>query len=160
MIDSLTSPVVAKYNWIFDALETDFRLQTITYLEETSGAVLKLRINNSEFWVPATWKILITDRETYQLDTVGIQVCSGVHHVAFAFSPDENRLRTFDIMVVDYKESMQLAHPMINRATALVVPVGPVQINLNKQIQACVVMGPHDLSKHLTNKVIGDVFSW
>lgn len=160
IIDSLTAPLVVKHHWIFSAPDTDFKLQQITYLEETSGAALKLRINNSEFWVPATWNILITDRETYQLDTVGIQVCSGVKHLAFAFSPDENKLRTLDIMVVDYAENKALVHPMINKGTALVVPVGPIPVMMGKTIQTTVVMGPHDLSKHLTNKVIGEVFSW
>jgi hypothetical protein len=160
LIDSLTAPVVIKHNWIFHGPSCDFMLQPITYLEETSGAAIKLRINNSEFWVPATWQILVTDRETYQLDTVAIQSCAGVKHIAFGFSPEEMKLRTLDIMVIDYAEKMALVHPMINKGTALVCPVGPVMLNIEKQIQTSVVIGPHDLAKHLTNKVIGDIFSW
>lgn len=160
MIDSLTAPVVIKHNWIFHAPSIDFMLSPITYLEETTGAVVKVRINNSEFWVPATWNILVTDRETYQLDTVAIQSCASTKHIAFVFSPDEMQLRTLDIMVVDYAESMALVHPMINKGCALVHPVGPTPQGIGKQLQLSVVIGPHDLYKFIQNKVIGDVFSW
>jgi hypothetical protein len=158
LIDSLTAPVVIKYNWIFSAPMCDFTLAPITYLEETSGAVVKVRINNSEFWVPATWNILVTDRETYQLDTVSIQSCASTKHIAFVFAPDEMKLRTLDIMVTDYAEHMALVHPMINKGTALVHPVGPASQAWGKQLQLSVVIGPHDLYKYLQNKVVGDVF--
>jgi hypothetical protein len=160
IIDSLTAPVVIKHNWIFNAPACDFMLSPITYLEETTGAVVKVRINNSEFWVPATWNILVTDRETYQLDTVAIQSCASTKHIAFSFSPDEMKLRTLDVMVVDYAEDMALVHPMISKGTALVHPVGPTVHGIGKQLQLSVVIGPHDLYKHLQNKVIGDVFSF
>lgn len=160
LIDSLTAPVVVKYNWIFHGPTTDFMLSPITYLEETTGAVVKVRINNSEFWVPATWHILVTDRETYQIDTVSIQSCASTKHLAFSFSPDEMKLRTLDIMVLDYAEDVSLVHPMISKGTALVHPVGPTPHGVGKQFQLSVVLGPHDLYKHLTNKVIGDIFSW
>ena len=160
LIDSLTSPVVVKHNWIFNGPMTDFMLNPIAYLEETTGAAVKVRINNSEFWIPATWQILVTDRETYQIDTVSIQSCATVNHVAFSFSPDEMKLRTLDIRVIDYADSMSLVHPMINKGTMLVHPVGPAPVSLSKPLHLSVAIGPHDLYKHLTGKVIGDIFSW
>lgn len=160
MIDSLTAPVVIKHNWIFHGPTTDFMLSPITYLEETTGAAVKVRINNSEFWIPATWLILVTDRETFQIDTVSIQSCASTKHIAFSFSPDEMKLRTLDIMIVDYAEEMSLVHPMINKGTALVCPVGPTTQGVGKPLQLSVVIGPHDLYKHLTDKVVGDIFSW
>ena len=160
ILDSLTAPVVVKHNWIFHGPTTDFMLSPITYLEETSGAAVKVRINNTEFWMPATWNILVTDRETYQLDTVGIQSCASTQHIAFSFSPSEMKLRTLDIMVVDYADNMALVHPMIVKGTSLVHPVGPSTGGYGKPIQLSVVIGPHDLHKHLSGKVIGDIFSW
>lgn len=161
IIDSLTAPVVAKYNWIFNAPLVDFMLNPITYLEETTGACVKVRINNSEFWVPAAWYILVTDKETYQIDTVSISSCASTSHVAFCFSPNETTLRTLDIMIVDYCDSLSLVHPMITKGTALVHPVGPAPGGgINNENHLSVVIGPHDLYKHLTNKVVGDIFSW
>lgn len=160
LIDSLTAPVVIRHHWVFNAMQTDFMLQQITYLEETTGAAVKLRINNSDFWVPSTWSILVTDRETYQLDTVTVSSCSSSKNLAFSFSPEEMNLRTLDIDVVDYTESISLVHPMINKGCSLVHPVGPSPILHGKQLQLAVMIGPHDLYKHLTNKVVGDVMSW
>jgi hypothetical protein len=135
-------------------------LSPITYLEETSGAVIKVRINNSEFWVPANWQILVTDRETYQIDTVSIQSCATIKHIAYSFSPDEMKLRTLDVMVIDYAEDVSLVHPMISKGTALVHPVGPAPQGLGKQLHLSVVIGPHDLYKFLAGKVVGDILSW
>jgi len=160
VIDSLTAPVVVKHNWVFNAPATDFMLAPILYLEETTGAAIKIRVNNSEFWVPSTWQILVTDRETYQIDTVTIQSCASTKHIAFSFSPDEMKLRTLDITILDYAEEMSLVHPAINKGTALVHPVGPSPKGIGKEHQLSVVIGPHDLYKHLTDKVIGDIFSW
>lgn len=159
-ISSLTDPIVVKYHWIFNAQQTDFMLNQITYLEETTGAAVKLRINNSEFWVPASWYILVTDRDTYLLDTVGVQNCAAARHLAFSFSPYEMNLRTLDIDVIDYVEEISLVHPMINKGCSLIHPVGPNPIGQTKRLQLSVAIGPHDLYKHLVNKVVGDVMSW
>jgi hypothetical protein len=160
VLDSLTSPVVIKHHWVFKAPVTDFMLEKLEYLEETTGACIKVRINNSEFWVPATWNILVTDTETYQLDTVSIQACASTQHLAFSFSTDEMNLRTLPVKVIEYAESMALVHPMINKGCALVHPVGPAPTFNGKQLQLSVVIGPHDLYKHLQGKVVGDVMSW
>lgn len=156
VIDSLTAPVVIRHHWVFNAPMTDFLLNQITYLEETTGAAVKLRINNTDFWVPSTWFILVTDQDTYQLDTISVQACASTKHIAFAFAPDEMNLRTLSVDVVDYAENMSLVHPMINKGCALVHPVGPAQ-GVGKQLQLSVIIGPHDLYKHLTNKVVGDI---
>lgn len=159
VIDSLTTPIVIKHNWIFSGPMLDFTLAPIQYLEETSGGVYKVRINNFEFWMPATWNILVTDTDTYQLDTVCVQECAKTKYLAFSFSPDEMRLRTLDITVIDAAESMALVHPMITKGTALVHPVGPSPQGIGKNHQLSIVIGPHDLYKYLANKVIGDIFS-
>lgn len=157
-VDSLTAPIVIKHCWMFRGIDTDFTLLPILYLEETTGAAVKVRINNSEFWIPATWNILVTDRDTFQLDTVNIQSCAATKHIAFVFAKDELKLRTLDIMVLDYCDSMSLIHPMIGKGTALVHPVGPSQ-GIGKQVALSVVIGPHDLYKYLSDKIVGDIFS-
>jgi len=159
IIENLTSPIGIRHHWIFSGPMCDFTLAPITYLEETTGAAIKIRINNFEFWVPATWNILVTERETCQLDTVAITNCASIMHTAYCFSPTEMHLRTFDIIVVDYAESKSLVHPMINKGTALVHPTGPILKTINQTIQTAIVIGPHDLYKHLTNKVVGDLIS-
>ena len=158
VISSLYSPMVAKFNWVFNAELCDFMLNPIVYLEETSGTAYKIRVNGSEFWVPANWSFLATDLDTYQLDTIPFEACAKAKHVAFAFLPNENKLRTFDIEVIDYSTDISVVHPMINKGTAMVHPVGPVLSN-NKELHASIVIGPYDLNKFMGVKTVGDVFS-
>lgn len=158
ILDSLTAPVVIKHHWIFNGPLCDFSLSPITYLEETTSAAIKLRVNNFEFWVPVTWNILVTDTESYQLDTVNVQSCATVDHPIFIFSPNEMKLRTMNAIIIDYIDQMSVVHPMINKGTALVHPIGPSLNAQEKDLQLAVVIGPHDLYKHLSNKVVGDIF--
>jgi hypothetical protein len=159
IIEAISSPIVIKHCWMFNAAACDFMLEPIKYLEETSSPMVKVRINNYEFWAPADWHILVTDRETYQLDTVTIQSCASVMHEAFAFVADELKLRTLEVRVLDFQaESTCVVHPMINKGMALVHPVGP-SLGTGKQVQQSVVIGPHDLYKHLAGKTVGDLFS-
>jgi hypothetical protein len=159
-ISGLTDPVIIKHNWIFHAPSVDFMLNPITYLEETTGVAIKLRINNFDFWVPASWYILAVCPETYIIDTVSISTCASVQYQAFSFSPDEMKLRLLEIRVVGYEENVSLVHPMINKQTALVHPVGISHETYGKQHMLSVAIGPHDLNKLLESKVIGDVFGY
>lgn len=160
LIDSLDAPLVTRHHWIFNATQVDFMLSPISYLEETSGTAYLIRVNGSEFWVPETWKVLVTDYNTYQLDTVEIETCAKIKHVAFAFIPSEQKLRTFDIEVLDSTglARKSLVHPMINKGTALVHPVGPVR-SQGQELHASIVIGPYDLHKFMGNRIVGDVFS-
>ena len=159
IIDSLTAPVMVKHHWAFNAQLCDFVLSKITYLEETTGPGVKIRVNNFEFWVPSCWNILVTDHETYQLDTVPIPSCATTQYFAYSFSPTEMNLRTLEVRVIDYSDKISAVHPMINKATALVHPVGPVTQPNGSVLQLAVVMGPHDLHKYIGNKVVGDLLT-
>jgi hypothetical protein len=163
LIDSLTAPIIVKYHWIFSGPQADFMLSPITYLEETTGEALKVRINDSEFWIPKSWNILVTDKDTAKVDTVPIKSCATVKHSIFAFSTNETRLRTLDAEIIDetpYDTRMSLVHPMITKGTMLVHPVGPAFIQNSKDTHLCVVIGPHDLYKYLSDLSIGDLITW
>jgi hypothetical protein len=158
LIDSLDTPMVAKYNWIFNAELCDFLLNPIVYLEETSGAAYKIRVNGSEFWVPTNWSFLATDLDTYQLDTIPFEAAAKSKSVAFAFLSNENKLRTFDVEIINYISYISVVHPMINKGTAMVHPVGPI-LSHNKELHASIVIGPYDLNKFMGVKTVGDVFA-
>ncbi len=160
IIDNLTDPVMVKHHWAFNAQLCDFVLAKITYLEETTGPGIKIRANNYEFWVPSSWSVLVTDHETYQLDTVPVGNCASTQHFAYAFSPTEMNLRTLELKVIDYADKIAVVHPMISKATALVHPVGPVSLPNSTQLQLAIVIGPYDLHKHIGNKVVGDLFAY
>lgn len=161
ILDNLTTPMVIKYNWVFTGVDTDFKLSPISYLEETTGAALKLQINGARFWVPATWHILIADSDTCQVDTINVAACANTNYTAYSFCPDETKMRVLDISVVGYVNNIALVHPMISKGSMLVHPVGPfTTYNRQSELQLSVVIGPHDLHKHLNGKTVGDIMSW
>jgi hypothetical protein len=163
IIDNLSSPIMVKHNWIFQGSLLDFSLQPIHYLEETTGACVKIRINNLDFWVPSSWYILICDPHTFQIETIAITKCSGINFSAYAFSPHDINLRLLDIMVVDYADNMSVVHPMINKGTMMMHPVGPAIRGKGRDMDEnhlAVAIGPFDLSKSLSGKIIGDLLSW
>lgn len=163
LLDSLISPIVVKHHWIFSGPQADFMLSPITYLEETTGAALKIRANGSEFWIPKTWNILVTDHDTAKIDTVPIKSCSTINHTAYAFSSNETRLRLLNINIIDetpYGEVMSLVHPMISKGTMMVHPVGPIKTQDGKETHLCLVIGPYDLYKYISALSIGDLIAW
>ena len=143
-------------NWIFSAHLLDFKLAPISYLEESSGPVVKLVVNDMPFYIPASWNILIVDSETYQVDTVPVTACSNAECFAFGMSPTDSKLRKFKVTIEDFEPKMSLVHPMIQRATALCHPVGTVK-DRQSETDVCIVVGPFDLHKWLNNKTIGDI---
>lgn len=156
IIESLTGPVVPKFCWTFSGPMLDFMLSPITYLEETTGPTKTIEINGFRFEMPAGWNILITERETFQLDTVPIASCSSQHTLAFVMSPTNYMLRMAEVKVVDYCEEKSLVHPLIAKGTGLCHPAGCIK-NGDTEIDLAVVITPHDLYKHIAGKAVGDI---
>lgn len=159
VIESLSSPLMIKHCWMFSAPLCDYVMSPIVYLEETTGPSVKIRVNNTEFWVPKSWYVLVTEKERFTLDTVQVHKCSTIPFDLVTFCPNEMKLRTLTARVIDYAESMSLVHPMISKGTALCHPVGPAPTMVHgKELQLSIVIGPFDLEKHLREKVVGDLF--
>ncbi len=150
LIQSLDSPVVPKYFWTFSGPMLDFVLSPIHYLEETTGPSVCVMISGFEFYVPASWNILVVDRDTSMVDTVPIHVCSTNVYQAFLFSSVSNRYVTADIYVTDYRKDDRIVHPLVQKATMMCHPVGPEPMNQQAILNA--MIGPYDLyQKYLSN---------
>lgn len=166
IIDTVHDPVVIKHNWMFSGPALDFMLTPISYLEETTAYIsVKLRVNGTELWVPESWFVLIVDHETLQVDTVAMEDLAKRRYSAFSFSPSEANLRTLDLEIIDSSgrdaQPKVFAHPQIPKGMALVHPVGPSAPTRSGQVhQLCFVIGPHDLYKFLSGKVVGDILSY
>lgn len=156
LIDNLTGPVVPKYYWTFSGPLLDFCLSSISYLEETTGPTITLEINGFQFEAPSHWNILITDTETWQLDTVPLMNCSSQKTSAYLMATNEYTLRTAEVKVVDYCENKVLVHPLVAKGHGLCHPVGTV-ISRGKDIDVMVVITPHDLYKFIGDKAVGDI---
>ena len=159
IVDSLSQPMVVRHHWVFSAHMLDFKIANISYLEESTGPAVKLKINNFGFYVPSTWNILIIDDDTYQVDTIPVTSCSNYKCHAFGMSPTDSKMRLLEVSIEDFEPKMSLIHPMIQRATGLCHPVGVVQ-DRQKETDVCVVVGPFDLHKWLNGKTVGDLLDY
>lgn len=156
LIDNLTGPVIPKYYWTFSGPMLDFCLSPISYLEETTGPVVTLEVNGFKFDVPAHWNILITDTDTWQLDTIPITNCSNQKSSAYLMSTNEYTLRTADVKIVDYFEMKVLVHPLVAKGHGLCHPAGTV-MSYGKEVDVMVTITPHDLYKFIGEKAVGDI---
>lgn len=157
ILDNLTAPMVITHCWIFAADMLDFTLAPITYLEETTGPAVKLRVEGTEFYVPASWNILVVDRETSTIDTIPIGSCSSTPFAVFLMSVDDSKLRIGSISVIDYEPNYSCIHPLITKGTALCHAIGPTKTIRGTMTELGCIIGPYDLNKFIAGKTAGDL---
>jgi len=156
IVESLTAPMVAKHFWTFSGPLLDYVLSPILYLEETTGPVVTVRINDVEFDVPTSWFVMVCDDNTYQLDTVPIATCASHACFAATMSPDDSRVRRYEVIVVDFKAEGVCVHPSMNKHHLMQHPIGVVREAARTAV-VTVSMGPHDLHKYLNGYSMGDL---
>lgn len=152
IIDSLDAPLVTKHHWILSGTMKDFKLSTIPFIEETRGPAIEIMVEGFRFFVPASWNIMVVDKDLMILDTVPIANCSTGSHKVLLFSSLDSRVRTADIVVTDLHPDYSCFHPMIAKGTMLCHPVGPESRYDDIENILNVMIGPHDLySKYIKN---------
>jgi hypothetical protein len=156
IIDSITAPMGVTHFWTFSGHMMDFKLEPLEYLEETTGASIRIRVQNLEIDLPASWSLIAVDRETYTIDTIPVTACATFEHDILLFSPNDSKLVTTKLSVVDFEEKRSCIHPMIPKGSAMIHPTGPEMSN-GKQIFYGIVCGPHDLYRYVGGKTVGDI---
>jgi len=119
-------------------------------LEETIGPTVKVRINAFDFFVPASWYILVADEDTKQVDTVPITQCSSSSFKAFMMHPQLNRYELSSIQLLDLDLQGVVVHLLIPRMTMICHPVGPT--TSSKDLSMCVLIGAQDIGRHMGDK--------
>lgn len=158
IVESLTAPMIATHYWALSGALTDFLHAPILYLEETTGPVVRLLIDGFEFDVPTSWHMLITDADTYTIDSVSVTALAGNPFKSVIFSPTDTNVRVADVAVIDYKEKESVIHPLIRKGQMMCHPVGPKTTNGKTAELACII-GPYDLQRYLPNLAVGDLLS-
>lgn len=156
IIDSLSAPMIATHYWVLSGAMVDFTLAPILYLEETTGPTVRLLIEGSEFDVPSSWHMLITDGETYAVDSVSVTALAGNPFKAVIFTPSDTNVRIADVAVIEYREKSSVIHPLVQKGQMMCHPIGPKTTN-GKTVELCCVIGPYDLQRHLTDLAVGDL---
>lgn len=156
LIDTFTAPLGVSHFWSFSGQLLDFKLEQTQYLEEIVGKTIRVRAQNLEFDVPASWHIMIADTETYTVDTVPIAQCASFDQPIFMFSPDDCKPKIGRIQIIDFIEDGLCVAPEIPKGSAMIHPTGP-EMSHGKPIFYGVVIGPHDLGRWIAGKTIGDI---
>lgn len=157
IISSVSAPVVPKFNWIFSGEMQDFKLEKITYLEETTGSAIEVMINQFRFIIPASWHIMICDDETSIVDTIPIANCSTSDFDALLMCSTSSTPVRDKIRVLDLHLNQSLAHVSIMKGTMLCHPIGPINDNRPNDIYNCMI-GPYDIHKYISDVSITSLF--
>jgi len=158
LIDSFTAPMGVSHCWMFSGHMMDFKLEQLQYLEEIVGPTVKLRVQNLDIELPASWHILIVDKETYTVDSIPIAQCASFDQDVLLFSPDDSKPTTGKALVLDFVRKGTCIAPEVPKGSALVHPTGP-ELSHGKQCFYGIVVGPHDLHRWLSNKTVGDLLT-
>ena len=149
ILDNINGPTVTEYVWVLDLSVMDFMLSPLTMLEESHCPSMQIRINGFEFVLPATWNILVCDRETSQLDVVELSEAAGREFTALLHGPTSRQPSLATIAVTNYYVDRKNVGPSLSKHQMLMHPVGP---------DVGVYVGPSDVfNKYLKKMLIGDL---
>lgn len=158
IIDSLTAPMGVSHCWMFSSHMMDFKLEKMEYLEEIIGPTVTLRVQNLELSLPASWQIMIVDKETWTVDTIPVVQCASFNQDVLLFSPDNSKPITGKAVVLSYQKSGVIVSPEIPKGSAIIHPTGP-ELSHGRQVFCGIVTGPHDLGRWVSGKTVGDILS-
>lgn len=155
-LNSLTSPMGVSHFWTFSGHMMDFKLESLEYIEETSGPTIKMKVENTEISIPASWNIVAVDKETYRIDCIPVTACATFEHDVLLFSPDDSKLVTATASVTDFQAHAACVHPMVPKGSAMTSPVAQ-KLWHQKEITYSIIIGPHDLYRFIGGRTVGDI---
>lgn len=151
IIDSIHGPTVSEYMWVLDLQMLDFKMTPLLMLEEIVCSSVQVMVNGYEFVLPASWNILVYDRDTTQLDVVELAEAAGRQFTAMAYGPNKTQPSPAPITVTNYFVEYKNVGPSLNKHQMLCHP-----INTDEWI--CV--SPSDAyNKYLRDIIVGDLIS-
>ncbi len=158
IIESLSAPIGISHFWTFSGQQLDFKLEALEYLEETTGPAIKIRAQNLDIVVPASWHIMAVDRETSVVDSLPVAQCATHDHNILLFSPDDGTPKLVKVAAIDFIKKAAVFHPMVPKGSAMVHPTGPEKKHDRLYFYG-IVIGPHDLYRWVGGKTLGDILT-
>ena len=122
-------------------------LKKILTIEEITGPVVEVSINESSFFIPSSWYIMVVDDDGLYVDTVNIMDSIRDGFQAFCVGSTGSKYTKFKISTVDYKQSHTLTYISIPKYNMMFHPIGNNASNPS-HIFNCLI-GPQDLHKYI-----------
>lgn len=123
ILDSIFAPVAAEYFWTLDLTMMDFTVAPLNTLEQIICPSLAVSVNGFEFVLPAAWKILVFDKETSQLDVVGVAEAAGKEFTAMVYGPKLSTATAAVITVTNYFPEYVNVNPSLNKHQMMCHPI-------------------------------------
>ena len=149
MLDSIHTPTSVDHFWILDLAMLDFTMIPLMILEETVSPAMEIQIDGFRFIVPASWNIVVYDRDTSQLDVVEIAETAGREFTAFVYGPNKAKPTPKIITATNYLPGYANVGPALNKHQMLCHPISPDEW--------VVVSNSDGYNKYLKNLVVGDI---
>lgn len=155
IIESLVSPIIPEYYWVFSGKMLDYTLCPISYLEETIGPTIEFVIEGTQIFLPTSWHVLVVEPDTGQLDTIPVLSCSKAAFNALVFTPNDPKFRHAEMRVSGLETNKSLVHPMMEKGTMMCIPIGPDPATGNVM---SICAGPYDVgAKHFEEANLADL---
>ena len=149
IIDDLNNPLYTQHMWVLDFNLMDFTMVPLVMIEETTCPTMEILVNGFQFNVPASWSILVYDRETVQVDAIELAEASGREFTALVYGPTKTIPSPGLITVTNYHIEHKNVGPVLGKHQMLCHPIGP---------DTWVAIGPHDYyNKFLKTASLGDI---
>jgi hypothetical protein len=151
---SVAQPISFTEVMVFDAKVKLPTLQTIEHLEEVTTPMVEIDVAGDLIKIPAAWHVMIMETENFTIDTIPVSLAQVYENIApgFQFVVDSGVLKSTKpirnkMIGVRYIQQEVVIHPSIPKNSAFLIPANG----------ACIIAGPHDLSRYLSKLCIGDI---
>jgi hypothetical protein len=136
----------------------DFKLEPFIYIEETTGPTITVSVQNMEIDLPSSWQVLVVDEETYMIDCIPVAHCASFDHSVFLFSPQDGKMATAHMRIVNFSQQASCIHPSVPKGSALVIPTGPELLH-GTPVFYGIVCGPYDLHRWIEGRTVGEILT-
>lgn len=123
IIESLRDPVVTTHCWVLNLEEQDFMLSEISYIEEVVSPSIELDVSGFRFYVPASWYILVADKDTAMVDAVRASDISCNDFTALVYGPNKSKADCLSIRAVNYRQNHPTVGPSLHKNEMLCHPI-------------------------------------
>lgn len=126
LIDNISTPMLTTHFWVLDLEERDFKLKTLDVLEEHTTPMLVIQIYGYSIELPADWNILISSKETSQLDITEVSDLTRGNFSVFVMNHKNNKIHNAPVKVIHYEPKAVLYAPSLAKNQMLCHALGPL----------------------------------
>lgn len=123
VLDHLLCNVVGETFWVLDLGIMDFTLTPLLMLEEQRCSAVQTIIGTEHVTIPSSWKVMIYDSDTSELDVIDIKDVAGRDFTAFGYGPMRAIPKPLPIKVVGHVDDFTFVVPSKHKQQMWCLPI-------------------------------------